>query len=88
MSDNVTREQLLAALRAERARWEALLAEVGVERLTEPGVAGDWSVKDVLGHLTAYLRAWGARVRAASTGVPPTMRDLFDTDTLPEGAGA
>ena len=88
MNDTVTREKVLADLRAERTRWEALLAEVGAERLTEPGVAGDWSVKDVLGHVTAYLRPWGARLRAASTSVPPTMRDLYDTDSLPEGAGA
>ncbi len=86
MSESATKERLLADLRAERVRWEALLAEVGVERLTTPGVADDWSVKDILGHVTAYLRPWGARLGAAATGVRPTMRDLYDTDTLPEGA--
>ena len=65
-----------------------MLAEVGVERLTTPGVADDWSVKDVLGHVTAYLRPLGARLRAAATGVQATTQDLFDTETLPEGAGS
>ncbi len=87
VSGSMTKEQLVEVLRAERARWEALLEEVGVERMTQPGVCGDWSVKDVLGHLAAYLRFWGAQIRGATTGVLPTTRDLFDVETLPEGAG-
>ena len=84
MSDAMTKDRLLATLRAERARWESLLDEAGEARLTDPGVAGDWSVKDVLGHLAAYLRYWAAQIRGATTGVPPTPRDLFDSDTVPE----
>ncbi len=87
MSDEQTKDRLLASLRAERERWEALLAEVGEARMTTPGVAGDWSVKDLLGHLAAYFRYWGAQLRGATTGVPPTTRDLFGVETLPEGAG-
>ena len=87
MSDGMCKEQVIEALGAERARWEALLEEVGAEGMTRPGACGDWSVKDVLGHLAAYLRFWGAQIRGATTGVPPTPRDLFDTDALPEGAG-
>ncbi len=83
----MTKEHLVATLRAERVRWESLLEEVGAERMTRPGACGAWSVKDVLGHLAAYLRFWGAQVRGATTGVPPTPRDLFDVETLPEGAG-
>jgi hypothetical protein len=86
VSERATKERQLADLRAERARWEALLAEVGAERLTTPGVAGDWSVKDVLGHLAAYQRYWGARLRGEATGVPPTARDLFDRDDPPPRA--
>lgn len=84
MSDAEPKEQLLTVLRAEQTRWEALLEELGPERLTAPGVAGDWSVKDLLGHLAAYLRFWGAQLRGATTGVPPTPRDLFDTEPAPD----
>lgn len=87
MGDGETKDELLATLRAERAGWEALLEEVGTARLAAPGVAGDWSVKDVLAHLAAYQRAWGARLRWAATGVPPTTREMFDVDSLPEDAG-
>ncbi|MGH2531513.1 MAG: ClbS/DfsB family four-helix bundle protein [Thermomicrobiales bacterium] len=83
-----TKEALLETLRASRAEWEALLDEVGETRMTEPGVAGDWSVKDLLGHLTSYHRVWGALANAAVTGVPPTLRDLYDLDEFPPAAAS
>jgi DinB superfamily len=43
-------------LRTEREQWEALLAQVGEERMLQPGVAGEWSVKDIIAHVT-----WGER---------------------------
>jgi hypothetical protein len=43
-------------LRAARAAWLDLLAEVGEERMTEPGVDGLWSVQEVVAHLTWYER--------------------------------
>ncbi len=49
----------LAALRRERAAWEALLAEVGAlgeARMTQPGVSGEWSIKDIVAHVTWYER--------------------------------
>ncbi len=49
----------LAALRRERAAWEALLAEVGAlgeARMTQPGVIGEWSIKDIIAHITWYER--------------------------------
>lgn len=87
MNDVMTKERLLATLRDERARWEALLDEVGKARMTEPGVAGSWAMKDLLAHLTAYQRTWGVRIRGELTGVPPSLRDLYDIEHLPEGAG-
>ncbi|MDQ2998204.1 MAG: ClbS/DfsB family four-helix bundle protein [Chloroflexota bacterium] len=33
-----------------------MLAEVGEGCMTQPGAAGDWSVKDVMAHLTSYSR--------------------------------
>lgn len=86
MSAITSKDQLLATLRESQAQWESLLEEVGEGRMTEPGVAGDWSVKDLLGHLTAYHRVWGARVRGAATGVPPTLRDLYGVDEFPPDA--
>ncbi|TMC56864.1 MAG: ClbS/DfsB family four-helix bundle protein [Chloroflexota bacterium] len=46
----------IEGLRNERAGWEALLAQVGKERMLEPGAAGAWSVKDIIAHIM-----WGER---------------------------
>ncbi len=51
----------LAAIRDERTRFDALLAEVASvspERMTQVGAVGMWSVKDVLAHLSV----WQSRV--------------------------
>jgi hypothetical protein len=41
----------LEKLQATRAEWEALLNEVGGERMLQPGATGEWSVKDVIAHI-------------------------------------
>ena len=56
MDEPITKAGLLRELRAVRAEWDALMAEVGAARMTEPGAAGDWSIKDVTAHLTSYSR--------------------------------
>ncbi|HTP10273.1 MAG TPA: ClbS/DfsB family four-helix bundle protein [Anaerolineae bacterium] len=59
MNDHLTLVQLLEVMRTARSNWEALLAEAGEARLTEPGVEGDWSVKDIIAHIT-YYETWAA----------------------------
>ena len=46
--------RLVALLRSERARWEALLGRVGPARMDLAGVDGTWSVKQIVAHLTWY----------------------------------
>lgn len=46
----------IETLRSGRAEWEALLAQVGKDRMLEPGAAGAWSVKDIMVHIM-----WGER---------------------------
>lgn len=46
--------ELIETIRAERARFEAALAQVETERRSQPGPNGAWSVKDILAHLTAW----------------------------------
>ena len=53
----MTGPRLAGILRTERAKWNALLAEVGTERMEVPGAVGDWSVKQLAAHLTWYERA-------------------------------
>jgi hypothetical protein len=54
MSEEMTKAELLAQIRAERDRLEATLAEVDEARVGQPGVVGVWSVKDLLVHIAAW----------------------------------
>lgn len=65
MSDNTSKAQLLAELKDEQNQWEALLSEIGEDHMTQPGVAGEWSIKDVVAHMTAWRRRTVARFQAA-----------------------
>ncbi len=56
MNGYVNKTQLLDMMRTARAQWEALLAEIPAAWMTEPGVEGEWSVKDIIAHI-----AWGER---------------------------
>ena len=48
---------LIDTLRTEREQWESLLAQIGEERMVQPGVAGEaWSVKDIIIHVMWYER--------------------------------
>lgn len=50
----MTKQELLGALSDARSRLEAALAGLDEARLLAPGAGGaDWSVKDILSHLTA-----------------------------------
>lgn len=42
--------------RRDRAEWDRVLAEVGEDRMLEPGLPGRWSVKDVIAHVSWYER--------------------------------
>jgi hypothetical protein len=68
------KHQLINTLHVERAAWGALLKEVGEERMTAPGVVGDWSIKDIIAHITAWQRRpveWLAAARRGDKPTPP-----------------
>ena len=68
MPDQMTKAQYMEMLHTERARWDALLDEVGEARMTEPGVAGKWSVKDVIAHVTWSEREMVGVLRERALG--------------------
>jgi hypothetical protein len=53
----MTGPRLAAILQTERTRWNALLSQVGLEQMEIPGAVGDWSVKQLVAHLTWYEQA-------------------------------
>ena len=50
------RTEFLDALKNSRAEWDALLEQISPEHMTEPGVDGDWTLKDVIAHITWFER--------------------------------
>ena len=50
----MNQRDLLKALAASRAEVDAALAGLTEAQMTEPGVLGDWTLKDSLAHLTAW----------------------------------
>ena len=61
----ISKKQLLAEMQSEQAAWLALLDEIGEENMTQPEVAGGWSIKDIVAHLTGWRRRTVLRFRAA-----------------------
>jgi hypothetical protein len=72
--ERVTREEALARYDAEMKRWTAALDAVGMDRMDEPGVMGEWSAKHLVAHLAGWQWKTLASMRAAlSDGeYPPT----------------
>jgi hypothetical protein len=71
----MTKQTLLADLQAEQSQFEGLLDQLGAARMDQPGVAGRWSIKDIVAHLTGWRRQTVARLQAARRGEggPPPL---------------
>jgi hypothetical protein len=53
----MTGARLADILCGVRTQWSALLDQVGLDRMDIPGVEGEWSVKQLVAHLTWYEQA-------------------------------
>ncbi len=51
MDGTTSKGRLLDDLRDEQAQWEALLQDIGENHMTQPDVAGGWSIKDIVAQL-------------------------------------
>jgi len=82
MSATTSKVQFLADLQDQQAQWEALLQEIGEENMTQPAVA-DWSIKDIIAHLTGWRRRTVMRFQAAlrhEPTPPPFWPPELETD--------
>lgn len=92
MDRTTNKARLLDELRNEQAQWEALLSEIhnlGEQRMTQPGVTGEWSIKDIVAHLSFWQRrAAVERLRAAlrhePTPPPPWPLEFGAEDDVPD----
>jgi hypothetical protein len=62
------KSELLDWLQDEYRLWEELLEQIGLIRMDQPGVNADWSMKDIVAHLTGWNRWLITRLQAAQHG--------------------
>lgn len=77
------KSELLNWLREEYQQWEALLDQIGPARMDQPGVNGDWSMKDMVAHQYSWLPRLISRIQAAQRGEaepPPPWPAHLQTD--------
>lgn len=71
-------------LRADQRFWRDIVAEVGRDRMSEPGPMGEWTFKDLAAHLAAWRNYRIPMVEAAGRGEsmprPPWPDDLAEDD--------
>ena len=79
-----TRSDLLEQIDAERAGWHTLLAEIGHERMEQPGPMGAWTFKDLVAHLVAWRGRTLARIEAdpGAEPTPPWPQHLSEDDQI------
>ena len=87
----ISKKQLLAEMQSEQAAWLALLDKIGEENMTQPEVAGGWSIKDIVAHITGWRRRTVLRFRAALDPTidmtphwPAEMGELDEDDDVDE----
>ena len=69
----MTRDEVVAALKDSRAQMEAALAGLSAAQMVDPGVVGDWSVKDLLSHLTVWEAEMVTALARSRQGKTPAL---------------
>lgn len=52
MQNPQTVQELIGKVNTERSTWQGLLEQIDPEKMHESGVSGEWSLKDVIAHIT------------------------------------
>jgi hypothetical protein len=76
----LNKREFIDTLHKEQTEWMALVAEVGDSRMTLPGAAGDWCMKDVVAHVSAYEKWLVDLFAAVKRGALPAPSVLNDPD--------
>jgi hypothetical protein len=64
MPEKMSQSKMLELLQRDHQEWVALLAEVGRQRMTVPGLPGGWSVQDVIAHISWFEREMVGMLKA------------------------
>ena len=80
----------LDQIERHRESWEAIVAEAGSANMERPGAAGEWTFKDVAGHLNGWRSRTVERLEAAARdeAPPPAAWPADLSDETDEGVEA
>jgi len=78
----MTKRELLNLILKERAALEAALAGLTPEQMTAPGVMGEWSVKDILGHIAMWESRLVTTLYAIERDVAPKQPRSSEVDKI------
>lgn len=86
MEITMTKSEILQWLEQAQGQWQTLLDEIGLARMEQPGVNGDWSMKDIVAHLAGWnrhlLNRFGAALRGEAEPPPPWPAQLETDDEI------
>jgi uncharacterized protein (TIGR03083 family) len=85
MQPSTRKAELLEQVRATHQALESLLSGLDPSQMTQPGVNGEWSVKDVLAHITWWEQHTLRRLR---TGHDDLYADGVDVPATTDRANA
>ncbi len=75
----MNKQELVEGLEKRRAEFLSAIEGLSDEQLTEPGVAGEWSVKDILAHLSRWEAELIGLLFQAQQGRNPTTAQFSST---------
>ena len=79
----MNKADLLSAMRAGHARLEKMFASISAEQMQAPRLHGDWSGKDLLGHLGFWEQRMAVYCQILlSGGTPKDTVGEFDVDAF------
>ena len=82
----MNKSELLDWMQEEYQQWESLLEQIDPAHMDQPGVNGEWSMKDIVAHQWGWLPRLITRIEAAQRGEaeppPPWPAHLQPDDAV------
>lgn len=69
----LSKAEVLSGIHAEYALLEETLASLSESQMVQPGVEGAWSVKDIIAHITIWLKRMAGWVTETRQGEIPEI---------------
>jgi hypothetical protein len=80
MKDPESKVELIQAITAARDEWDRLISQIPHDRLMDAVAPGEWSIKDIIAHITEYDRHLGLGLALRLQKPPQIWLDDLSTD--------